>query len=121
LALIGYGLCRVNAGIDAWVTKFYREVAGPYWPPQRQHLDTAYSHLYFPFTPIATPDLEMVMPVNLHHFLGYLSTWSAVQLRQKQTGINPIPNLKKQLQACWPAKQVREVRFPLFIKAGLVR
>ena len=39
-AVWGYGLMRITPQVDAVVTHYYTDVVGPYWPPDRCHIES---------------------------------------------------------------------------------
>lgn len=122
LAVWGYGLATVSPGVDSVIGHFYREVTGPYWPPERSHLDAGYRTLHFPFPQIDAPAFEIWKRWSLGDLLGYLSTWSAVQACREQTGLDPVPRLEEALGREWGDPGVeREVVWPMFLKLGRVR
>ncbi|HND89443.1 MAG TPA: class I SAM-dependent methyltransferase [Saprospiraceae bacterium] len=79
LALIGYGLLRVDAPTDAVIDHLYEQVLGKYWDSERRHVDMAYDSLFFPFEPLPFPQMHICYSWTLEQMLGFLSTWSAVQ------------------------------------------
>lgn len=57
LALVGYGVFSTeNAALNAVIDHFYREITGPYWDPERRHIDEEYRTILFPFEQITMPD-----------------------------------------------------------------
>ena len=72
IAACTYTLLDVEAGIDALLTDFYRNVVGPYWPPERRMVDDRYRSLPFPFAPIVPPAFEIRTDWSRDDMLGYL-------------------------------------------------
>lgn len=90
LALISYGVPVLDdAALDARFAAFYHEEIGPYWPPERQMVDTGYAGLDFPFEELTPPPLRIERRWNAGEFLGYISTWSAVR-RAREAGREDI-------------------------------
>ena len=50
-----YGLMRIDPAVDAVVHAFEHGTVGPYWPPERRHVDAGYATIDFPFEAIALP------------------------------------------------------------------
>lgn len=50
-----YGLLEIEPSIDRIVGHFYENVVGPYWPPQRRHIESGYRELPFPFAAVVPP------------------------------------------------------------------
>lgn len=120
IAIMGYGLCRVNTGIDQWLDHFYYEVAGPFWEPERRIIDSGYASLEFPFELLAMPEFRMQARWSVDQFLGYLRTWSACKSYQAQLGHNPVLLHENSLRSLWPTGSVLEVNFPLLLRVGRV-
>lgn len=117
----GYGLCTVSSEVDALVNDFYYNTVGPYWPEERKYLDAEYQEIPFPFKKVSTPKLKMQQQWTLNDFVGYLSTWSSVQVHVKALGFNPLQAFYPQLAAAWGNKdEIRVVEWPLYLLAGVV-
>lgn len=116
-----YGLMHATPGFDAVVAELYEPVLGPYWPPERAHIEARYETLAFPFEPIAAPAFEMRHDWNLEQVLGYLESWSALQRHRKATGRDALAEFKDRLAAAWgDPQQARPVVWPLTVRAGRV-
>lgn len=114
-----YQLNEVTPAIDEVVTGFYDDVVGPYWPPERRHVEAGYEDLPFPFEPLAPPALELVNEMDLEAFIAYIGTWSAVRRYVAARGHDPLPALRKALAAPWGGgDRRRSVRWPMSLKAG---
>lgn len=121
VAIWGYGLCTVDPEVDTIIGRFYADVVGPYWPPERRHVDQAYRSLAFPATDIPFPDLAMEARLDLPGLAAYLGTWSAVHRMRQVKGGDPVAPLLDELARCWGApSEVRPVRWPLFGRIGMV-
>lgn len=55
VALISYGVLRVEGAVDREVQRFYYETIGPYWPAERRHVEEGYRSLPFPFQEVSLP------------------------------------------------------------------
>ena len=114
-----YTLLDVEAGVDALITDFYRNVVGPYWPPERKMVDDRYRSLPFPFDPVATPDFSISTEWSRNDLLGYLGTWSATRAYMKEKGTDPLPELDRRLATLWPqSTQKKMLRWPLHMRVG---
>jgi ubiquinone/menaquinone biosynthesis C-methylase UbiE len=117
-----YNLTEIDPAVDALILHYYRDTVGPYWPPERAHIESGYRDIEFPFKEIALPSAHMEAFWSLHDLCGYLGTWSATQRYRSATGSDPLPALKESLAPIWgddPAR--RRVRWPLAVRAGRVR
>jgi SAM-dependent methyltransferase len=101
------------------LSRFYREVVGPYWPPERCHVETGYRQLPFPYAELTPPSFDMEEEWTLPELLGYVGTWSATQRFREARGEDPLPRLARELEDRWgdPASR-RTIRWPLSLRAG---
>ena len=121
LAAWCYGLNEIGSGIDEIVRRFYRDVVGPYWPPERRLIDERYQTVPFPFTESVSPAFHMEVEWTLDEYLGYLGTWSATQRYRQQQGTGPLPALRAELLHAWSAPQAkRTVKWPIHLRIGKV-
>ena len=114
-----YGLMRIDPEVDTVVQGFEHGVVGPYWPPERRHVDAGYATIDFPFARIDLPPFAMALDWDAAQALAYLGTWSAVQRHDATTGGDAIAALRPALHAAWgdPAR-VRRVEWPLVVRVG---
>lgn len=121
VALVTYGLIRIAADVDPVLDRFYWNVLGEYWPPERRWVEDQYRSLPFPFVEIPTPALTMRADWALAHTLGYVETWSAVWALVKRQGRGPLEAFRRELARAWgPAETVRPVHWELSLRAGRV-
>jgi SAM-dependent methyltransferase len=120
LAVWGYGLMRITPPVDAVVRHYYADVVGPYWPPDRRHIENAYQTLPFPFAEIPVPSFSMRANWSLAALLGYLDTWSATRRYLKERGSDPLELVRPELARAWGGAAARPVVWPLFLRAGRV-
>jgi SAM-dependent methyltransferase len=119
LAIWTYEKFRAGPAIDATIDRFYDEVIGPYWPPERRHVEQAYRTLPFPYPEIASPVFELVNRWDLATVSGYLESWSAVQRFRDARGENPLPALLRELEPHWTrAGGIVELRWPIHLRIG---
>lgn len=119
LALWCYGLCQITPEIDEVLDRFYAETIGPWWSPERRHVETGYRRLHFPLPELKFPECEMVHRWSLTNVIDYIGTWSAVGGYRRERGSDPLPQLAEELQPFWgPPAEPREVRWPLSGRLG---
>lgn len=121
VALISYGVVGAGAELDAVIHPFYSQVLGPYWPPERRHVDEGYRSLPFPFQELETPPppFEIRLEWRLEELVGYVGTWSAVWALERAEGQGPVAAFTRDLAAAWgPASAVRTVHWPLTLRVG---
>jgi SAM-dependent methyltransferase len=117
-----YTLLDVEAGVDALVSDYYRNVVGPFWPPERRLVDDRYRSLPFPFEPVSAPAFEISTEWSLDDLLGYLGTWSATRAYMKAKGADPLIELGRRLAPLWPDREMRKtLRWPLHLRVGRVQ
>ena len=122
LAVWSYGMHRIDdAAIDEAVGRFYFEVVGAYWPPERRYIEEGYRTIPFPFRELTPPAFEMVSAWTLAQLLGYLRTWSSVSRYRDVRGEDPVTALGEELSALWGDEaQARQVHWPLAMRVGII-
>lgn len=119
VALISYGVLTLGANLDARFQAFYRDEIGPYWPAERQLVDTGYATLDFPFIELAPPPLQIQCTWTLPQFLGYLTTWSAVRSAREAGRAGLLTAFADELAAAWgDPDSTRTVCWPINMRIG---
>ena len=120
IAVWSYGRTTIqDAALDAIVQRYYSEIVGPYWPPERKVVEDGYRTLAFPFAEFAAPGFRMEVDWTLEQLLGYLGTWSATSRYVKVIGQNPLLPLAEELKPAWgDTDQPRQVWWPLPVRIG---
>jgi SAM-dependent methyltransferase len=120
LALWTYGVYHLDdAAVDRILQHFYREIVGPYWPPERRLVEDGYRTIPFPFDEITPPEFAMTADWLLPDLLGYLRTWSATTRCREATGRDPVQALAAELEVPWgPADVPHRVTWPLGLRIG---
>ncbi len=119
LALLTYSGVRINDRLDPLLREFHQKTMGPYWPPERSHVENDYRDLPFPWPEIPFEPQVMTACWTLDQLMGYLGTWSAVRAYREQNRQDPLPALRSALLPLWGGHgQVHEVRWPLPIRIG---
>jgi len=118
-AVSAYNLLHINPAIDEIVNRYYYEVVGPFWPPERKLVEQ-FADLPFPFHEIDPPEFEMTAQWNLEHLLGYLRSWSATQRFIAANKRDPLEAIADDLRAAWcDPGQMRKVVWPLILRVGI--
>jgi SAM-dependent methyltransferase len=118
LAASAYNLLHIEKAIDEVVNRYYHEVVGPFWPPERRLVEQ-FADLPFPFREIDTPKFEMTAHWHLDHLLGYLRTWSSTQRFIAARGDDPLEQITDDLRSAWGnAREKRSITWPLIIRIG---
>ena len=119
LAASAYNLLHIEPAIDEVVNRYYYEVVGAFWPPERKLVEQ-FGDLPFPFQEIIPPKFEMTAQWNLDHLLGYLQTWSSTQRFIAAKGSDPLEQIMDELRAAWgDSQQTRNVTWPLVLRVGI--
>jgi ubiquinone/menaquinone biosynthesis C-methylase UbiE len=117
LAEWGYGLAYIAPPIDVLVLEFSAVTVGPFWPPERALVESAYSTVPFPFPRLETPEFAMTASWSLDRFLAYIGTWSSVAGYRRAHGSDPVPALGRAIEPLWGDGE-RDVRWPLLLRVG---
>lgn len=105
--------------VDSLIRTFYHERVGPYWPPERRHIEAEYQSLPFPFDEMAAPNFTMTMAWSLEEVLGYLRTWSATKRYIRHRGHDPVTTMTPDFATAWgdPAMP-RTMQWPVHVRIG---
>lgn len=115
----GYQLADISDAIDPVVQHFSDVTVGPWWPPERAHIENAFANLPFPFPAIDAPAFTMHARWDLGRFLAYIGTWSAVAGYRRANGRDPLLALGEALEPLWGDGE-RDVTWPLKLRVGRV-
>jgi SAM-dependent methyltransferase len=119
LAASAYNLLHIEPAIDEIVNRYYYEVVGPFWPPERKLIEQ-FADLPFPFHEIDPPKFEMTAHWNLDHLLGYLRSWSSTQRFMAAKGTDPLDQIIDVLRSVWgDPERSRKVIWPLILRIGV--
>jgi SAM-dependent methyltransferase len=122
LAVWTYGVTEVEgAAVDERLQIFYRVTVGPYWPPERRHVESGYRTLAFPFEEIEAPAFAMQAEWSLGELLGYLRSWSATGRYIATRGSDPVAALERELAPLWgDGGARRRIAWPLSLRVGRI-
>ncbi|MGR8948070.1 MAG: class I SAM-dependent methyltransferase [Gammaproteobacteria bacterium] len=111
---------QLGPALEQVIRWFYHDVVGDFWPPERRWVDDEYRTIPFPFAVIDTPDFFIDLSWNRDALIGYVSSWSAVQLYEKAHAKSPIPLLVRHLADVWPNPKHRvSISWPLALRLGI--
>jgi len=121
VALVSYGVLRLEPPLDERFQAFYRDEIGPYWPPERKLVDTGYATIDFPFEEFVPPSLDIHLEWRLSEFLGYVSTWSATRSAREAGKEALLVAFADDLAALWgDPDTTRPVSWPINMRIGRV-
>ena len=116
VALVSYGILVVAGAAGAEIARYYHAVAGPYWPPGRQHVENGYRDLVMPWPAVEAPAIDMTAAWTRDELVGYVSSWSATARLVEREGPGPFEAFSAALAAAWPDNEPRLVRWPLTLR-----
>jgi SAM-dependent methyltransferase len=121
IALICYGIVKIDEQLDPIIEHFYFTVLGPYWPPERKYVEEGYRSFDFPFPELAAPEMQITVQWNRSDFLGYVDTWSSVAAMERAVGREEHERFNRVLSRAWnPAEETRQIKWPLTVRAGVI-
>ena len=123
IAAAGYGRCLLEEELDPILDRFYREVLGPYWDPERAHIESHFQDIPFPFREITAPPFEASLQWTTAQLFGYLRTWSAVARSKAETGVDPVEEFERTLlhalERAHRSGSPIGLRIPYFLRVGV--
>ncbi|HJW14874.1 MAG TPA: class I SAM-dependent methyltransferase [Thermoanaerobaculia bacterium] len=119
VAVWSYHGFHVTPEVEEVVYRLYRDIVGPYWPPERALVERGYGALEFPFAPVAAPEFRLEKAWDLPAMVGYLKTWSAARRYEAALGVDPVTLVREDLAAAWgPPERIRMFRWDLDLRVG---
>ena len=117
-----YGHAQLDDALGALFDRFYLRRVGPYWPPERRHVESGYCDLDFPFDELDAGSWAMQARLDRRQLLGYIGTWSGVKECRAREGVDPLLELETELAELWPDRgETLPVRWPIALRVGRVR
>jgi SAM-dependent methyltransferase len=114
-----YDRLHVDDAVDRVLSRYYREIVGPYWPPERALVERGYRDVPFPFREERPPELRMPKTWDLAALVRYLGTWSATQRYVAARNEDPVDAVMGDLERAWgPAERSRSVVWTLALRVG---
>lgn len=120
VAVWTYATLRISPDIDRALARFYSDVVGPYWPPERRLVEREYRDVALPFAPVSAPSLTLRLEMTLASLEGYLGTWSATARYREAVGADPVAPFIATLAPLWGSGATRVTEWPIAIRAGRV-
>jgi SAM-dependent methyltransferase len=119
VAVWTYEKFHAGSAIDSIVDRFYADVVGDYWPPERRYVEEAYRTLPFPWAEEPAPSFQLQTEWSLEQVIGYCASWSAVQrFKDEHPGADPLPALAADLATFWPAAGTLRLNWPIHLRLG---
>lgn len=116
VALVSYGIIKLDGEAGELVTRYYYDDAGPHWPPERAHVENGYRDLRWPWAEMPVPPLDMTAMWTREELVGYVSTWSATARLVETVGSEAYERLARELVRVWPGEERRTITWPLVVR-----
>jgi SAM-dependent methyltransferase len=115
-----YHVARVgDAPLDAILWRFYKDVLGPYYPPNVLLVDDGFAGIELPGREIPAPSFFATVRWSARDVAKFAASWSSVPAFIAATNTNPIPALEAEVAAAFGGPDVvRALRFPLYVRAS---
>ncbi|MCG8433115.1 MAG: class I SAM-dependent methyltransferase, partial [Gammaproteobacteria bacterium] len=68
IAVWTYGLHQISNDVDPISERFYKDIVGEFWPPERRFVEEGYSSIPFPFDELSVPGFEMSVNWDFHQY-----------------------------------------------------
>ncbi|MBV9618990.1 MAG: class I SAM-dependent methyltransferase [Verrucomicrobia bacterium] len=118
-AASAYNHLRIDKPIQEIIKRYYYEIVGPYWPPERALIEQ-FEEIPFPFPERETAGFEIVAEWTLEHLIGYLRSWSSTQRFISATNRNPLDQIVNDLEDAWGDPQhIRRIVWPLVLRVSV--
>lgn len=135
VALVSYGNVVIDGEPGRELARYHTEIAGPYWPAGREHVENGYRDLRMPWPAVTPPGPDRggalpALPVGgavapgiimtsewtREELVGYVSSWSATARLVERHGPGEFEALGARLAAMWPDNERRLIRWPLTLR-----
>jgi hypothetical protein len=120
LAIIGYGMIRINDKLNPIIDDLYEEAFSQYFNNNRKYLDQEYQTIPLPFEEIPTPAFEISYKWDINHIEGYFNSWSAIQKVKSEQGYNPVDSTVTKIKSEVSNSETLKVRFPIFLRLAKI-
>jgi len=117
LAVWAYAVFASTPEVDRVVDRLYRDIVGPFWPPDRGMIERGYDEVVLPFDPVSPLPFAMEKDWTAADAIGYLGTWSATRGYIQAHGQDPVDLVRDELVRAW-GDGTQRVRWPLYLKVA---
>lgn len=123
LAIWTYGLAHIDPAVDVETRRFYFDVTGPFWEPERKEVDDAYRSVRWPFAELTIlRRYEMCEHWNMRGYAAYINTWSVMKKAAAALGYDPLELFLPRLKEAWGDPDVvKEIRWPIGLRVARVQ
>ncbi|MCW8819093.1 MAG: class I SAM-dependent methyltransferase [Ignavibacteriaceae bacterium] len=115
-----YHLPIIEPEIDRIIHQFYSVTLEKFWEKEIRHIQSGYRTLLFPFPEISHPSFSITTAWSFHQVIGYLETWSALNVCRKTQGNNPLNTILPELRMQWKnPEEIKKAEWPIMLKVAL--
>ncbi len=107
-----------NTTLNAILQRFYAEVATPWWPAGREHVENGYARLSFPFPRLPDPGFSIQREMTLPQLMGYVRSWSAISRYLSANQTDPTLQLATELAQAMTSEEKIAVSWIVKLRAG---
>jgi SAM-dependent methyltransferase len=119
LAAWTYHVAHVDPPLDRVLWPFYRDVVGRHFARGARLVDARYAGIELPGERLRAPSFHVSASWSAREVLGFVRTWSGVRSYMASEGRDPVSDLTAPIEAALGgADRVREVRWPLYLRAA---
>lgn len=80
ISVWGYGPLKMGNKVGRLVNKFYKDIIGSYWDPERRHIDEGYKNVSLNFNRVEIHNEFAIEECwSVEQLQGYFDSWSSVQ------------------------------------------
>ena len=116
-----YSLLKLSPAVNEVIDHLYMDITYTYWDKERKLVDDGYSTIPFPFDEIPAPEIQIVKQFTLPQLMGYLRTWSGTKHYMRKEQKDPTLLILPALERAWGSEELLEVRWPVHVRAGIIR
>ena len=114
-----YHVAHVDPPLDAILWRLYKDVLGPYYPPNVLLVDERFAGIELPGHELSVPAFHSTVRWNARGVAQFAASWSPIPAYIAATGTDPIPELEAEVATAFGGPDVvRELRFPLYLRAS---
>jgi len=116
LAIWSYSQPRVDEIIDNLTDSLYFRGLEKFWAPERKIVDNQYRAMLLPYQELLVKKYEHEFTWEREDYLGYLSSWSAVQTAKDITGEDPLREMSGRVLHYWKEEKQKQAQFNILLK-----
>lgn len=113
LALISYGVTIMKGEIGERLSSFYWDDIHKCWPEGREHVETGYQTLNFPFKEESMSNISIERKWNRSDLIGYVDTWSAIRRAKSGQAHTLLEQFEREMAKIWPDDIKYQVTWPI--------